>query len=181
MAQTATLYSVHVDLADMNRNVYESLDLRLARHPSETAEFMVTRLLAYCLEFREGIAFTEGVSSGVEPAVIARDLTGNVTAWIEVGLPDPARLNRASKAAEYVAVYTHRDVRQFLGQCEGQRIHRAEAIVVRAFDRAAIERVATLIDRRSSFAVAVSGSEIDLAFDRESVTVTVTEHVLTAA
>ena len=111
MAETATIYNFSIDLSDMDRGVYETLELRVARHPSETAEYMVVRVLAYCLEYQEGITLTEGVSSGHEPALLVRDLTGRVTAWIEVGLPDAARLHRASKLAGRVAVYTHRDAR----------------------------------------------------------------------
>src|ERR671918_1621323 len=141
MAQTATIYTLTVDLADMDRGVYETLDLRIARHPSETAEYMLVRILAYCLEYEEGIEMTEGVSSGDEPALLVRDLTGRVTAWIEVGMPDAARLHRGSKRAGRVAVYTHRDVRQLLGQLDGEKIHRSGDIPVRSFDRPLIEEI----------------------------------------
>src|SRR5918995_2360224 len=150
MAQTATIYNVSIDLSDMDRGVYETLDLKIARHPSETAEYMLTRILAYCLEYEEGIELTEGVSSGDEPALLVRDLTGKVTAWIEVGMPDANRLHRGSKHAGRVAVYTHRDARQLLAQLTGEKIHRAREIPIRAFDRAAIEEVAATLDRRTS-------------------------------
>ena len=87
MALTSTIHSFAMQLADVDRGVYETLELRVAQHPSETAEFMVTRLLAYGLEYGEGIAFTEGVAAVDEPAVLARDLTGRITAWIEDGAP----------------------------------------------------------------------------------------------
>src|SRR5215204_1313359 len=160
MALTATLYNFDTELADIDRGVYETLALRLARHPSETPEFMLTRLLAYCLEYTEGIEFTEGVSAGDDPAVVVRDMTGRVTAWIEVGMPDASRLHRGSKLAGQAAVYTHRDVRQLLAQLEGHKIHRADGIPIRAFDRTAVEAVAALIDRRTSMAMSVSGGEI---------------------
>ena len=99
MAQTATIYNVTIDLSDLDRGVFETLDLRVARHPSETAEFMLVRLLAYCLEYQEGIALTEGLSSGDAPALVVRDLTGRMTAWIEVGLPDAPRRPAAADAA----------------------------------------------------------------------------------
>jgi len=71
----------------------------VARHPSEMAEFMLARTLAYCLEYQDGIALTDGVAAVDEPAVLVRDLTGRITAWIEVGAPTPERLHRGSKAA----------------------------------------------------------------------------------
>src|SRR3982751_4501075 len=102
MALTSTIYNASIDLNDVDRGVYESLAVRLAMHPSETMAYMVTRLLAYCLEYIEGIELTAGLSDGDEPAIVIRDLTGKVTGWIEVGLPDADRLHRASKLAAHV-------------------------------------------------------------------------------
>jgi uncharacterized protein YaeQ len=163
MALTATLYQFTIYLSDVERGVYATLDLRVARHPSESAEYMLTRVLAYCLEYEDGIAFTEGVSSGDEPAVVVRDLTGRITAWIEVGLPAAERLHRGAKLAARAAVYTHRDVRQWRSQVEGARIHRAEAIVVVALDPAAIEAAAATLERRSALTVSVVDGQLFLA------------------
>jgi uncharacterized protein YaeQ len=132
MALSATLYNFDTELADIDRGVYRSLALRVARHPSETAEFMLTRLLAYCLEYEEGIEFTEGVSAGDDPAVLVRDMTGRVTAWIEVGMPDASRLHRGSKLAGRAAVYTHRNVAKVLEALNGKQVHRAGEIPVYA-------------------------------------------------
>ena len=181
MAQTATIYTVTIDLSDLDRGVYETLELRVARHPSETAEYMLLRLLAYCLEFQEGLELTEGVSSGDEPALVVRDLTGKLTAWIEVGLPDAARLHRGSKLAGRAAVYTHRDVRQLLAHLSGAKIHRAGEIPIRAFDRATIDELASLIERRASLAVSVSGGELLVALGTRMFTLPIVEHRLTDA
>ena len=178
MAQTATIYNVTIDLSDLDRGVFETLELRVARHPSETAEYMLVRLLAYCLEYQEGIALTEGLSSGDEPALVVRDLTGRVTAWIEVGLPDASRLHRGSKLAGRAAVYTHRDARQLLSQLSGAKIHRAADIPIRAFDRAAVEELAALIERRASLAVSVSGGDLLVALGERTFTLAMTEHRL---
>ena len=178
MAQTATIYHFTIDLSDLDRAVYDSFELRVARHPSETPEYMLVRVLAYCLEYREGIALTEGVSSGDEPALIIRDLTGAVTGWIEVGLPDANRLHRGSKLAGRVAVYTHRDIRQLLSQLEGERIHRAGEIAIRAFDRATLEAIGAHIDRRTSMAVSVSGGEVYVSVGEQTFTLAIGEHRL---
>jgi uncharacterized protein YaeQ len=178
VAQTATLYQFAIDLSDLDRGVYETLDLRVARHPSETMAYMLVRVLAYCLEYGEGIALTEGLSSGDEPAIVVRDLTGQISAWIEVGLPDADRLHRASKRAGRVAVYTHRDVRQLLAQLEGARIHRAAEIPVRAFPRAIVESIADRLDRRTSMALSVSGGEVFLSLGQDTYTLPVEQHRL---
>ncbi|HEX9500598.1 MAG TPA: YaeQ family protein, partial [Thermoanaerobaculia bacterium] len=88
MTLTSTIYNATIDISDVDRGIYQSFALRLAMHPSETMEYMATRLLAYCLEYTDGIEMTAGLSDGDEPAIVVRDLTGRITAWIEVGLPD---------------------------------------------------------------------------------------------
>jgi len=176
VAQSSTIYVITIDLADIDRDVYESLELRVARHPSETAAFMLVRILAYALEYRAGIEMTSGVSSGDEPAILVRDLTGRVTGWVEVGLPDAERLHRASKLAGRVAVYTHRDARQLMAQLGGAKIHQADTIAIRAFDRATIEQVADRFDRRTSFALTVSGGALHLALGDETFEIAMTEH-----
>jgi uncharacterized protein YaeQ len=178
LAETATVYQFTIDLSDMDRGVYETLGLRVARHPSETAEYMVVRVLAYCLEFQEGISFTEGLSSGDEPAIVVRDLTGRLQAWIEVGLPDADRLHRASKQSPRVVVYTHRDVRQLLAQLDGARIHRGSEIPIRAFRRADVDAVAALLERRTSMAVSVTDGEVMLSIGSHTMTLVYEEHRL---
>ena len=176
MAQASTIYIITVDLSDMDRGVYESLELRVARHPSETSEFMLVRILAYCLEYTEGIEMTTGLSSTDEPALLVRDLTGRITAWIDVGLPDASRLHRASKLAGRVVVYTHRDVRQLLARLAGEKIHRSDELRIRAFDRVAIETVAASLDRRTSFALTVTGGELHLSIGDQLFTIPMSEH-----
>ena len=160
MALTATIYRVSVELAHIDRGVYETLDLRLARHPSETLDYMATRMLAYCLEFTEGIALTDGVSSGDEPAIVVRDLTGKLTAWIEVGLPSWERLHRGHKLAGRAAVYTHRGITQVLGELNGHGIHRAGDIPVVELDRAFVTTLAESLDRRSTLSLSITEGQL---------------------
>jgi uncharacterized protein YaeQ len=85
MALSSTIYNFDIELADVDRGVYQSLAVRAACHPSETAEYLWTRVLAYCLEWAEGITFGKGLSEPDEPALTVRDLTGALVAWVEVG------------------------------------------------------------------------------------------------
>src|SRR5262245_52780934 len=135
MAAGATVYNFDIDLADADRGVYETLALRVARHPSESEEYLVTRVLAFAIEFAEGIAFsTGGLSDPDEPALTIRDLTGALRAWIEIGNPDAARLHRASKASPRAVVYSHRDSERWLARLGGERIHRAEDVEIYVID-----------------------------------------------
>lgn len=176
MALTATLYTLTIQLADMDRNVYADFELRVARQPSETAEYMLTRVLAYCLEYQEGIALTEGVAAGDEPAVVVRDLTGRTTAWIEVGAPDAERLHRGSKLAGRAALYTHRDPIKVLAQFAGHKIHRAADIPVYEFGRDFISKVAPMIERRAKLAVSLTERELYLDLDGTQYATTIIEH-----
>ena len=176
MALSATLYNFETELADIDRGVYQSLALRMARHPSETSEFMLTRLLAYCLEYEDGIEFTEGVSAGDDPAVLVRDMTGRVTAWIEVGMPDASRLHRGSKLAGRAAVYTHRNVAKVLDALNGKQVHRAAEIPVYEFARGFIDDVAATLQRRDKVSVSITERQLYLDVSGQTFNTTVVEH-----
>ena len=160
LALGATIYNFDIELADVDRGVYETFALRVAWHPSESPEYLATRLLAYCLEYTEGIAFGRGISEPDDPPLAVRDLTGTVQAWVEIGSPDAARLHKASKAAPRVAVYTHKDPRILLRQLEGERIHRKDALEIYSFDREFIDAVVALIERRTAMTVSVSDRQV---------------------
>ena len=163
MAIGATIHTFDIEIADVDRGVYASLSLRVARHPSETDRFMVTRLLAYCLEWGDGVAFSAGVSTTDEPAVLVRDLTGAITAWIEIGAPDADRLHYGSKLAERAAVYTHREPEKLLAAWSGKTIHDAAQIPLYSFDAGFIDSIATALARRN--ALTVSRTEGQLYVD----------------
>lgn len=168
MALTATIYNFDVELADADRGRYESLALRVARHPSESEEYLATRVLAYLLEHTDGIALTRGLSDTAEPAILVRDLTGMITSWIEIGTPDAARLHKASKAAPRVAVYIHKDPAQYLKQLEGAKVHRADEIELFEVDRALIADLVARLDRRMTFTLSVTGGELYLSIGAET-------------
>jgi uncharacterized protein YaeQ len=176
VALTATIYTVDIDLADADRQVYDSLALRVARHPSETEEYLLTRVLAYALEFTEGIEFSRGLSDPHAPAIAIRDLTGAMRAWIDVGAPDAARLHRASKAAPRVAVYTHRDPAQLIARLAGERIHRVEALELYAIDRGLLGALAPRLERRMAWNLAVSDRILYLSLGGDTLTGPVSRH-----
>lgn len=156
MALSATIYIFTVRLADADRGVYENFEIRIARHPSETAEFLLTRLLAYCLEYTEGIAFSRGLSDPDEPALAVRDLTGALQAWIDIGTPEAARIHKASKAAPRVAIYVHRDTAAWLERIGGERIHQAQRVEIYALDRELVAALVARLERRMALDVSVS-------------------------
>jgi uncharacterized protein YaeQ len=178
MALTATIYNIQMDLADSDRGVYESLDLRVARHPSESEEYLIARVLAYALEYVEGIEFSRGISSPDEPAIAVRDLTGALTTWIDIGSPDAARLHKASKAVSRVAVYTHKDAAQLVARLQGERIHRADAVELWAIDRAFIADLAARLERRTSMSLSVTDRQLFVAIGQDTLTGNVVRHAI---
>jgi uncharacterized protein YaeQ len=180
MALGATVYSFKIELADSDRGVYVPLDLRVARHPSETEEHLLTRVLAYCLEYAEGISFTGGLSDSDQPALSIRDLTGVLRAWIDVGAPDAARLHRAAKLAPRVAVYTHKDAQLLAARLRAEKIHRAEALELYAVDRDWLALLASKLARRMEFALTVADRNIYLSLGTETLTCTIVRVQLVA-
>ncbi len=163
MALSATIYNFSIQLSDVDRGVYEALALKVARHPSETEEHLLTRVLAYCLEFAEGIGFSRGISNPDEPALSVRDLTGALKVWIDIGSPDAARLHKAGKAAPRVALYTHKDPAQIQRQLAGERIHRSEALELYAIDRDLIAGLVRLLERRMKIDLSVTDRHLFLS------------------
>lgn len=170
MALTATIYNFDIELADADRQVYESLALRVAQHPSESDEYLIARVLAYLLEYADGIGFSRGVSEPDDPAIAVRDRTGAIRTWIDIGTPDAARLHKASKAAPRVVVYTHKDPAQFLKGLAGERIHRAEALEIYAFDRALIRELVARLERRVACTVSIAGRELYVSIGPDTLT-----------
>ncbi len=165
MALGATVHNFDIDLSDNDRGVYETLALRVARHPSESDEYLVARVLAYCVEYREGLGFSPGgLSDSDEPPLAVRDLTGALLAWIDVGTPDAARLHRAAKLAPRVAVYVQRDPAQWLRSLAGSRIHRAEEVELWAIDRPLLAGLVSRLERRTAFTLSVSERELFASF-----------------
>ncbi len=178
MALTATIYNIDIDLADADRQVYETLALRVARHPSESEAYLLTRVLAYALEYTEGITFSRGLSEPDEPAISVRDLTGALRVWVEVGTPDADRLHRAAKAADRVVVYTHKDPAQFVRQLAGERIHRIEALELYSIDRRLLTALAERLDRRMAFSLSITDRDLYVSIGSDTLTGGVTRHAV---
>jgi uncharacterized protein YaeQ len=160
MALGSTVYRVKVQVSDSDRGVYEALDLRLAQHPSETVAYLVTRLLAYCLCYEEGITFSHGLSHTDEPALWVKTTDGRTSAWIEIGTPSAERLHKASKACPRVLIFTHHDPQLLLKEVKRAPIHRLETIEALALDADLILRLSEKLERNAQWEVVRSGGHL---------------------
>jgi uncharacterized protein YaeQ len=134
VALGATIYHFQIAVSDVDGDRYATLDLRLARHPSESMRYLCTRTLAYCLSYEPGIAFSKGgLSSSDDPPVSVEDPGGRMLAWIDVGTPSAERLHKASKLTGRVRVFTS-DEAGLVREALRRDIHRSEAIEVNIVD-----------------------------------------------
>jgi uncharacterized protein YaeQ len=180
VALTATMYTFDIQLADVDRGVYETLALRVARHPSETEEALVARVLAYCLEYAEGISLTSGLAGPEEPTIAVRDLAGAMRVWVDIGAPDAARMHKASKAAARVVVYTHKDPAKVIRQWSGERIHRATELELYSLDRVLLAALVARLERRLAFTLAVTGGHLYVTLGDAVLEGVVERHALVA-
>jgi len=142
------MHRFHVTLSDVDRAIYETLALRVARHPSESGRYLTTRTLAYCLSYEEGIAFSKrGLTSAEEPPITVRDPTGILLAWIDVGFPSAERLHNTAKAARRVAPYTHVDAALLRREASIRSVHKAGKIEVWRLDPSFLDAVEGSIGR----------------------------------
>jgi uncharacterized protein YaeQ len=168
MALTATLYNFEINLSDVDRNVYETIAFKAAQQPSETDDYLIARVLAYALEYQEGIGFSGGIAEADQPAIFVRDLTETLKVWIDIGVPDAGRLHKASKAAPRVAVYTHKDPRTLIKALAGEKIYRADALELYAIDRELIAGLVEKLDRRMRLDLSVTDRHLFVTIDGDT-------------
>ena len=170
MALTATVHRFEIGLSDVDRGVYETLDLRVAQHPSETPRFLLTRVLAYALSYEEGIAFSKGgISSTEEPPISVRDPTGTLRVWIDVGAPTAERLHKASKAAQRVALFTSTDLRQLRKEAASRPIHKVEAIDVWPLDTALLDAIEAKLGRTTKMDLTRNDGHLYITIDATTI------------
>lgn len=172
MAIKATVYHWQVTLSDVDRGVYEALDLRLARQPSESMRYLLTRAIAYCLCYEEGIASTD------EPPLAVRDWSGAIRTWIEIGAPSAERLHKASKASPRVALFTHVELSNLWREARSRPIHNVEAIEVWRLEPSFLDALDARVDRNTKFELVHSGGELYVTVGGETLRGAIGRHKL---
>lgn len=157
------LYRFHLDLSDIDRGVYETLDFRVAQHPSETAAYLLSRVLAYALSYQEGLQFSPtGLGDPEAPALQSVGVHGTVDLWIEIGNPSSRKLHKASKTAKQVIVYTYKSVDVLLAQMKNDEIHRAQEIQIYAFDTQFLISLEARIEKSNQWSVLLQQGRLDI-------------------
>ena len=168
MGKSATIYRFCIELSDIDRGVYETLDLRVAQHPSEELERMVVRVLARAIAHEEGLAFGRGLSNIEEAALWSHDLTGQIATWIEVVVPGSDRLHRASKRAARLLVFTHKPEVVLRKQWSTRKIHKASEIMVYRLPPELIENLAEALSRTENWFLTIQDQVLSVTSGERS-------------
>lgn len=172
MALRATIFKLELHVADMDRSYYGSHVLTLARHPSETDERMMLRVLAFALYADEDLSFTRGLSTTEEPSLWRKDLTGSILSWIELGHPDERRLLQAGGKSDEVVVFCYGGhASQVWWQGVQAGVSRMRQLSVLSVDPAAVQTLASLSQRNMTLHVTIQEGVVLVASDSDSVSV----------
>jgi uncharacterized protein YaeQ len=155
LGTSATIYRFQVELSDIDRSVYETLDLRVAKHPSEDEERMVVRVLARAIAHEEGLEFGRGLSNAEDAGLWTHSMTGQVATWIDVGAPGAERLHRASKQSERLLVFTHKPEALLRKEWRTRKIHKAAEILVYRLPSELVGRLAESVGRKASWFITI--------------------------
>lgn len=165
------LYRFNLELSDIDRGVYTTLNFRIAQHPSETAPYLLTRILAYALSYRDGLEFTpEGLNDPEAPALRALGARGGIDLWIEIGNPSQKKLHKASKAAISVVIYTYKSAEVLVKEIQASEVHRSDTIKIYAFDSLFLQALEKEIKKNNSWSILLQQGQIDVNTGNQTVT-----------
>lgn len=154
MANPSTLLRFKIELSDVDRGIYESLDLRVAQHPSENAAYLITRVLAFALNYQDRLEFSPGGLSDTDaPCLFVSSSMGGSELWIEVGNPSARKLNKAAKQSKRVAIYTYKDTQPLVREMKAERIHRVEEIEIYRIPQNFLQEIEPLLERENRWSL----------------------------
>lgn len=164
MALKPTIYKLRIALSDLNCDHYDSLNLTLALHPSETMERMMMRVLAFCLNAQEHLTFTKGLSAVEEPDLWVRTLDDTIALWIDVGEPAAERIKKATRVASQVKVYSFNSKSDIWWQ-QGESKFRQLNASIYQFPWESMQALANLVQRTMDLSITITGDSAYVATD----------------
>ena len=162
MAIKPTIFKFRISLSDLNRDYYDTLNLTIAQHPSENAERMMVRVLAYCINAQEHLTFTKGLSNAEDPDIWARTLDDQISLWIDIGEPAVDRVKKASHQAQAVKVYSFNTKSDVWWDQDANKFKQLDASYYR-FDWSDILSLAKFVERTMDFSVTITGDSAYIA------------------
>lgn len=152
MAHPSTLHRFRIDLTDIDRGVYQKIDFRTALHPSESEIFLMTRVLAFALNYSDDLQFSkEGLGAPEEPCISVADPGGGYDLWIEIGRPSPKKLHKATKGSVKVKVYTYKNPELLIQDLYADKIYQPERMELFSFADDLLEGLAATLERDNNW------------------------------
>ncbi len=157
------LYHFQLELSDVDRGIYQTLDFRVAQHPSEAIPYLLSRTLAFALSYREDLEFSPvGLGDPESPALRAFGLHGAIDLWIEIGNPSARKLHKASKAARQVVVYTYKSAEVLVEEIRANNVHRASEIQIYALDLKFLQNMERQLVKNNRWSVLHQQGQLDI-------------------
>lgn len=179
MSGPTTLYRFKIDLSDIGRNLYQALDFRVARHPSEALPFLLTRALAFVLNYQDGLNFSaKGLSDPDEACLKIENSHGGVELWIEVGNPSTRKLHRASKAAKLTKVYTYKNPENLIRECQAAGVYAVDKIALFSFGAAFLSDLETILEKENRWSILVNDGVLNISCEKTSLQGEIQSHSL---
>jgi uncharacterized protein YaeQ len=174
MAQPSTIYRVNIQLSDIDRGLYESLQITVARHPSETEERLLARILAFALYYEPELTFTKGVGAGDEPDLWLKGPDGRVCHWVEVGLPEAERLIKASRHSERVTLCAFGSSLPIWEKQQLPKLAGISNLTVICLEQVFLKSLSERLQRSISWSLTVTEGALYLTIDGETLESAVT-------
>lgn len=163
------LYRFQIELSDIDRGVYKSLDFRVALHPSETLIYLLCRVLAYCLSYEENLEFSaEGLSDPEAPALKKLGLHSAIDLWIEIGSPSARKLHKATKLAKQVRVFTYKNPEVLKAEISSNAVYRADTIEIVSLPSSLLEPLTQKIEKFNRWNVLVQQGQVDITIGEDN-------------
>lgn len=158
------LYHFQLELSDVDRGVYETLDFRIAQHPSESAPYLLTRALAYALSYQEGLEFSPvGLGDPDAPALLSKTPMGDYNLWIEIGNPSARKLHKAGKAAKTVVIYTYKNPETLVNEIASNDVHRARDLQIFSLDAKFLAALEDVLKKNNRWTLLIQQGHLDVS------------------
>lgn len=165
----STLYRFRIDLSDIDHGVYTNIDVRTAMHPSETEPYLLTRALAFALNFHEDLRFSPGgLSDPDQPCILRTDANQETLLWIEVANPSAKKIHRASKSARQVKIYTYKDPELLVKELTAHSVYHADRIEIFGMNPRFLDRLAEDLTRDVHWNVMLSDGALTVTWGDRS-------------
>lgn len=163
------LYRFQIELSDVDRGIYKTLDFRIAQHPSETLTYLLTRVLAFTLSYQDTLEFSaSGLSDPEGPALQIKGSQENIDLWIEIGNPSAKKLHKASKIAKVVGVYTYKSAQVLMDDIQKNSVHRANEIQIFFIDPKFLLVLENLVQKNNRWSILHQDGQVDVTMDSGS-------------